>query len=411
MSYFKRKMVRESLSESSIDEVGLDIIDTETDVDGALLEVENDTQEIANMDIEAEVMDGDIAETEDRMEALGDESEDDASEDISEGEMEQLDVAQEHIRNRWGFRHTSVARESLGSPKMRRKIARESLWEDIKAFFRRMREWFEEKLAQLKDRWLKFHNAGKTIQKKSKKFDTAIQKLGEKDKDTISGGWIESCTVNGAVNIDVLVFSDVVKAGEASEQIATLQKRVTTAAEEAAKNAKTDGKPAGESTAGADQTKKEADEIIQAIAGKLSQNQPGNYYFGISKDGESADIVFEKIEDAEVPSEVNTPSVAQLNKANTQYNRLGIELEKYLQAWKKNENAREAVAKGLKKVEEAIDKAESASAEMSAHRSTLSSLRGAVSELDKVQAHVIKCATKGLNGYITAGIRAYKKKK
>lgn len=411
MSFFSRKAVRESLSEAAIEDVGLDIVDAETDVDAALLEVENDTQEIANADIEASIMDEDVAETEDRLEALDVEDEESA-EDITEGEMEQIDVAQESIRGRWGFRHRSVARESLGSTKARRAVARESLWEDIKAFFRRMREWLVERLAMLKDRWIKFHNAGKTIQKKSKKYDALINKLGQKDKDTIKGSWIEYGTVNGTWTIGALKFENISKSTEMLADLSAIQREV---ADEVAK-AKTAAAatPAQEANKRGKKTKQEekVEETVERGVRSISEHQPGNRYFGLSKDDLNT-VVFEKIEDADVPDEINTPSVSELKTANTQYNRFGIDLEKHLQAWRKNEKAREDVTKSLKKAEEALDKLEAGqvSSEVSAHRTTISVIRGQMNKIDELQAHLIKCATLGLGGYLTSGIQAYKKAK
>lgn len=422
MSFFSRKAVRESLSEAAIDDVGLDIVDVETDVDAALLEVENDTQEIANADIEASIMDEDVAETEDRLEALDVEDEESA-EDITEGEMEQIDVAQESIRGRWGFRHRSVARESLGSTKTRRVVAREGLWDDIKAFFRRMREWLEERIAALKDRWIKFHNAGKTIQKKSKKYDALINKLGQKDKDTIKGSWIEYGTVNGSWKIDELKFENISKSTEMLSDLAAIQKTVAdeaakaSAAKPAQEAAKTKTKAEKEAEAKAakeaeEKAKKEAEAVVARAVRSISQHQPGNRYFGLSKDDENT-VVFEKIEDANVPDEINTPSVSDLKTANTQYNRFGIDLEKHLQAWRKNEKSREDVTKSLKKAEDALDKVEvdNVSSVVSAHRTTISMIRGQMNKIDELQAHLIKCATLGLGGFLTSGIQAYKKAK
>lgn len=408
MSFFSRKAVRESLSEAAIDDVGLDIVDVETDVDAALLEVENDTQEIANADIEASIMDEDAAETEARLEALDVEDEESA-EDITDGEMEQIDVAQESIRGRWGFRHRSVARESLGSTKTRRVVARESLWEDLKAFFRRMREWFVEKLAQLKDRWIKFHNAGKTIQKKSKKFDGMIGKLGQKDKDSIKGSWIEKLTIAGqckpidAANIAIGKGEDVDKLvaavesmiGHALVKVALAVAKTDNASDDAAKEA----------------TAKTIQEVEEAVGRNPlnDTNMPGNMVFKLVED----EAVFEKIEDADIPTDIPTPTIADLKSANTAYNRLGITLEKHLQAWRKREQERDKSIKNIKKIEDELDKSDSPenTATVTEARKLISKMRSVTSALDRVEAQMYTAVPTGLNGYLTAGIQAYKKAK
>lgn len=436
MSYFKRKAVRESLAELDTGEV----VSIEDGVNETLLEIENDTLVINNMDNEAVIMDEDIEETETRLETVSE----DTDEDLTDGEMEEIDVAQEHIRSRWGIRHRSVARESLGGYKTRRVVAREGLWEDIKAFFKKILDWFKEKLAQLKDRWLKFHNLGKSMQKKSKKFDAAIQKLGERDKDTISGSWIEYLTVNGVFVEDVSRIkvdsnaSNALTGGaelSAGDMIAT--------AEEELRKAK-EGKGVGESNKGKDFKKlQEKGEKIRAAKAKVeaeakdllqdtinsttSENvnldkseeinihYPGNYllHAKLAKDGAST-VTFEKFDDVEVPSEVKTPTTSELNKINTVYNRAGIEIEKHILNWRKRERAQEALNKALDKVNAFLDKNEvggESSNVISDMREMISILRMFRGATDKAEAHTIKCISKGLDGYLTAGIRAYKKKK
>ncbi|MCT7476063.1 hypothetical protein N5V81_13855 [Escherichia coli] len=48
-------------------------------------------------------------------------------------------------------------RESYGARK-HNQVARESLWDDIKAFLQRIFDWLKEQGRKIKDRWLKFSN-------------------------------------------------------------------------------------------------------------------------------------------------------------------------------------------------------------------------------------------------------------
>ncbi|MUY36967.1 hypothetical protein GLN57_24975, partial [Shigella flexneri 2a] len=146
-------------------------------VEGTLADIEHDTKPIEALDADAELLAEDGDETDAQLDVLdeaqaaadgegaGEDGEDpmDAEEDMPDDAATALDVAQESIRSRWNFDHrSSVAHESYGS-RNRRQVARESLWDDIKAFLKRIWEWLKEQGRKIKDRWLKFSNQGKSI--------------------------------------------------------------------------------------------------------------------------------------------------------------------------------------------------------------------------------------------------------
>lgn len=404
MTFWKQRAAQEALQDDAMLDSSIDVVSPEEDVEAALLEVENDTQEIENHDIVAEYQDEDAQETEERLESLDAE---DGEEDISEDRVELIAAAQESIRRRHGITgRLSVARECLSSSKPRRVVARESLWEDVKAFFRMLREWFVEKMGMLKDRWIKFSNAGKTIQAKSKKFDAVIGKLGQKDKDTIKGGFIALLTVKGAFDPKSAADSFIegaVNMINSSKGIAEETGNVVKALEE--------GKP---HEGGLETLRKLVKESAESEAAKKDPymyHYGDNYAMTIKEDS----YVFDKVEGADTPSDVPTPSISELRSINTLYNKVGVKLEKSIQEWRQRASADEKAAKALKTAEEKIDKIEAdekaGRESVSAARATLSHIRSALAVSDRIHAHNTKCVTKGLNGYIVAGIGAYKKSK
>ncbi|EED6472229.1 hypothetical protein XI41_25690, partial [Salmonella enterica subsp. enterica serovar Derby] len=207
-NFVKSKLARESVEGAGT--VVPDGIELPAEsVEGTLADIEHDTKPIDQLDAEADVLAEDGDETDAQLDAVdaaeaaadgeGEDGEEpmEVEEDMPDEAAEQLDVAQESIRKRWAFDHrVSVAQESYGARK-RRQVARESLWEDIKAFLQRIFDWLKEQGRKIKDRWLKFSNQGKSIQARAKKYDAALRGLGKQKKDTVSGGFIKNLTTGG----------------------------------------------------------------------------------------------------------------------------------------------------------------------------------------------------------------------
>lgn len=220
-NFVKSKLARESVEGTGT--VVPDGIELPAEsVEGTLADIEHDTKPIDQLDAEADVLAEDGDETDAQLEAVdaaeaaadgeGEDGEEpmEVEEDMPDEAAEQLDVAQESIRKRWAFDHrVSVAQESYGARK-RRQVARESLWDDIKAFLQRIYDWLKEQGRKVKDRWLKFSNQGKSIQARAKKYDAALRGLGKQKKDTVSGGFIKNLTTGGKfVGDDINVLKGV----------------------------------------------------------------------------------------------------------------------------------------------------------------------------------------------------------
>lgn len=176
MNFMQQRAARESIAD---DIILVDAVDLPQDsVEGILSDVQSDTKQIDSLDADGQLMAEDGDETEatlgvlDEAQAAADgETPEDGSDpmevedDMSEDAAEAVEVAQESIRRRWFPHKASVAQESFGA-RHRRTAVRESLWDTIKQFLRNAIEWIKAQFRKLKDRWLKFSNKGKSIQKK-----------------------------------------------------------------------------------------------------------------------------------------------------------------------------------------------------------------------------------------------------
>lgn len=413
-NFYQRRVAQES--------VGGDIVPDNTElpldsVEGVLNEVASDTAAIDQNDSEAATLAEDADEVDAQYQQVddtitaADAGEEGVDEDMSDEAVEAIDVAQESIRRRWGLNHRqTLARESYGRGN-RRHAVRESLWDDIKAFFRRIYEWLKTQGRKIKDRWINFHNQGKSIQKRSKKFDAAIRGLGSKKQDDIKGGFIKQLTENGGFvggNISTLNGHLTKTAGLAASvesMLKTGEGAVTTLA--------------SSSNSAPDVLAKTNFATVASHIGEYGRNgtheELGGRTVKVEVEGEDWSISFIDSE-KDVPSEVKTPSTAELNSLNTFYNKLGIEVEKRAKGYEKVNAAREKFESAIEKLLSKIDKIDAKDNEgfvdaIRKTRTEVNKISTVVGVLEKVQANTITCLTSGVNGYISAGISAYDKRK
>ena len=414
-NFWQRKVARE--------DAGTDIVPDNTElplesVEGVLSEVASDTAVIDQQDNEAALLTEDAGETEAQFDAVdadvkaADAGEEGVEEDIPEDAVEQIDVAQESVRRRWGLNNRqTLARESYGSAN-RRKAVRESLWDDIKAFFRRIWEWLKAQGRKLKDRWINFHNQGKSIQKRSKKFDAAIRQLGsiKSGQDELKGGFIKSLTEGGTfVGNNVADLNNLLTmTGKTCEMIQAIIDEMTPVVDHAANILKADDVKHVASF------KKRVDTVF-ASAGASTQECLGNMV--LKSEGEDDDWNLTFVEsDKDVPTEVKTPTIPVMNSINTFYNKLGIEVEKRAKAYEKTDASREKYQKAIEKLLNKVDKVDAkdnadAVEAIRKLRGEVSKANGATGLLERVAANSITCMTSGINGYLSAAIGAYEKRK
>ncbi|ECI7435964.1 hypothetical protein EZW78_24845, partial [Salmonella enterica subsp. enterica serovar Kentucky] len=358
-NFYKNKIARESMeSTSTVVPDGIEL--PAESVEGTLADIEHDTKPIEAMDADAELLAEDGDETDAQLEVLdeaqaaadGEGAEDgeepmDAEEDMPDDAAKALDVAQESIRSRWNFEHrSSVAHESYGS-RNRRQVARESLWEDIKAFMKRILDWLKEQGRKIKDRWLKFHNQGKSIQARAKKNDAIIRKLGKQKKDEISGGFIKSLSIDGK-----FVGDDVAKLKGILNQVSSFySSKVPSMASKAAGLVEDVTKGNG---AKIDSLKADFSEL--AKQDNLKNFKLGNMAVKTEYDNEGGfSSTFVESENS-VETSVKTPSVGELAKINAFFNEVGKQIEKNVQDYRKVESARKSFEDSIDKLLKEIDK-------------------------------------------------------
>ena len=419
-NFYKNKIARESMeSTATVVPDGIEL--PAESVEGTLADIEHDTKPIEALDADAELLAEDGDETDAQLDVLdeaqaaadgegaGEDGEDpmDAEEDMPDDAATALDVAQESIRSRWNFDHrSSVAHESYGS-RNRRQVARESLWEDIKAFLGRIWEWLKEQGRKIKDRWLKFSNQGKSIQARAKKYDEVIRKLGKQKKDEISGGFIKSLSIDGK-----FVGDNIPKLKGILSQVSTFYStKMPSMAAKAAEMVSDVTKGNG-----AKVEKLKAD--FTELAEKDSQQnfKLGNMALKTEYDNEGGfSSTFVAAENS-VETSVKTPSAGELAKINAFFNEVGKQIEKNVQDYRKVESARKTFEDNIDKLLKEVDKVkidekpELAEAVRAARR-YITSINQALSLGEKVIASTQKHLAGGLNGYISAGIAAYEKSK
>ena len=390
-------------------------------VEGTLADIEHDTKPIEALDADAELLAEDGDETDAQLDVLdeaqaaadgegaGEDGEDpmDAEEDMPDDAATALDVAQESIRSRWNFDHrSSVAHESYGS-RNRRQVARESLWDDIKAFLKRIWEWLKEQGRKLKDRWLKFHNQGKSIQARAKKYDEVIRKLGKQKKDEISGGFIKSLSIDGK-----FVGDNIPKLKGILNQVSTFYSAKMPAMASKAAEVVSDVTKGN----GVKVEKLKADFTELSKQDSLQNFKLGNMAVKTEYDNEGGfSSTFVEAENS-VETSVKTPSVGELAKINALFNEVGKQIEKNVQDYRKVESARKTfednIDKLLKEVDKVkIDEKPELTEGVRAARRFITSVNQGLSLGEKVIASTQKHLAGGLNGYLSAGIGAYEKSK
>lgn len=419
-NFYKNKIARESMeSTATVVPDGIEL--PAESVEGTLADIEHDTKPIEALDADAELLAEDGDETDAQLDVLdeaqaaadgegaGEDGEEpmDAEEDMPDDAATALDVAQESIRSRWNFEHrSSVAHESYGS-RNRRQVARESLWEDIKAFLGRILDWLKEQGRKLKDRWLKFHNQGKSIQARAKKYDEVIRKLGKQKKDEISGGFIKSLSIDGKFVGDNIPKLKGILNQVSSFYSAKMPAMAAKAAEVVSDVTKGNGVKV---------EKLKADFTELSKQDSLQNFKLGNMAVKTEYDNEGGfSSTFVEAENS-VETSVKTPSVGELAKINALFNEVGKQIEKNVQDYRKVESARKTfednIDKLLKEVDKVkIDEKPELTEGVRAARRFITSVNQGLSLGEKVIASTQKHLAGGLNGYLSAGIGAYEKSK
>jgi len=422
MNFIQQKLARESIEGTgTVVPDGLEL--PAESVEGILADLANDDRVIDGNDADAAVLAGDADETDaqlDDVDAAADAANPDsetpedekmeAEEDMPDSAAEALDVAQESIRRRWGLdNRQSVARESYGAAN-RRQVARESLWTDIKGFLKRILEWLQEQGRKLKDRWLKFSNVGKSIQGRAKKYEAQIRALGKQKKDTISGSFVKQLSVGGK-----FVGNETAKLDEQLKvctSLVDLLAELTLVGEEMVSSLEGAANPETASLASA---KKLVSIVRDHGTGEEEMLGGNKMVVKTEGEGDEATTVISYVaSEAEGEASVPTPNPGQLASANTFYKKVGVELEKQVQNYRKVDTARakfEAeLTKLVKRVDDVkIDDKPGLARAVRMVRRGVTGINASVSSAERAIAMIQKNLSAGLNGYIASGIAAHEK--
>ena len=180
--------------------------------------------ELDQLETDGETLAADTERTEDAI--------DQAEEAVANGEempeeaVALHEVAQESIARRWCLERTKLARESYRRGRGMTAAAQEGWKETLKDLYDRFIQFCKEVIAKIKDLKLKYFNVGKTAQKRAKKYQEMLRKLGKQKKDEISGGFITKLSIEGKFDAaGSIAIAKEVTAGKAKGSIGVLEKQ------------------------------------------------------------------------------------------------------------------------------------------------------------------------------------------
>lgn len=333
--------------------------------------------------------------------------------ELSEDSFEAINVAQESIRKRWGISDAKVAQESNGGASADlRLVAQEANNSGKSTLWSRFIAWLKEMANKLKERWTKFHNAGKTLTKRATAYSVQIDALGEKKNDKISGGWIAQLTVNNRFIGN--------QSNEISKQVAYAkksQKAQHDILDEVRKQLldafNLDDKKLVSFINNGVAIAKLNDVMQKSLE---SADIVGNKYVAALEEG--GEFVYElRDRDGGVQDEIETPALSVLKQVSSSLFSFGKDLEKQLLDFRKTNDLRLKIAGLEGKLDGTVSGLTQANdkegvkglMDMAQKISTLTISR--TNTISQAESYIWKNVGAGLDGYIKAAIAAYDKKK
>lgn len=384
-------------------------------VESHLIEVEGLDQQVSELVDDGEELAGDTEQLEQYQEAVEQGAE---AGGMDETAARVVDVAVEAIATKWGIRRSKIGVENFagGMRAQSTKVAVEAIGETIKSMWETFIAWVGEIIAKVKDFWLKYVNAGKSMKNRAEKLLQRLDKgLGAKDKTEISGGWSGNLVVDGTIDVDFVISG----AASAASGVMDVAKKLGIYVDEA-------GKVVGSGTvqegafgskqevfAGAfgKKTTKKIGALVPAGADntQAAAIPGGAYLVAFTKDG-VAQSRFVTVGENTGEKKIATPDEAKMKSAIKAIEQYGDALETSLKDFRK-------ANEGLKTLETAAKNAKTKFGEAKAEekdgaRAALKVANAAVSTYTATQRAAtafLKNGGQGLIGYVTAGIGAYKK--
>lgn len=383
-------------------------------VETHLIEVEGLDQSVSELVDDGEELVGDTEQLEEYADAVEKGAEDGG---MDETAARVVDVAVESIAVKWGIKRTKIGAENFsGSMKAQStKVALEAIGETIKTMWQKFVAWIGEIIGKVKDFWLKYINAGKSMKKRAEKLLARLDNgLGQKDKTEIGGGWTTNLIVDGTIDPDFVISSAAKAASGVMEAARELAVYVDQAGKIVGAGSASQGKfgttqtvmtPFGKKTT------KKLGSLVPTGAGEVNAAAiPGGAYLvNYDRDGVSY-IKFASIGENTGEKKIATPDEGKMKSAIKAIEQYGDALETSLKEFRK---ANEGLAKLKTAADEASKKFDEAkSEEKDGARQALKVANAAVSNYTACQrasTAFLKNGGQGLIGYVTAGIGAYKK--
>lgn len=432
-----RSIGNENAENEVVDLEGAELMEApQESVETQLVEVERGNQEEV-----VEAIDGDQLETD--VDQLVDHA-DNVEASLDEGGMDPVaaratEIAVEDICNRWNFKRKTVGVENYASGSNRvaaTRLGLESIIDAAKQGIAAIIEWIKRRVAQVKEIWRKYVNAGKSIKSRAEKLRARVAKLtGAPDKDEKVEGSKVWQLVSGQG--DKLAFAKArgLKAADANSLVEAFGSAIdvsvndTTKMMESAINETNAPRmegvaaiKAGQCTwelngseskfkrhfpSGATETK-----VIAAFGGLIlsyKQALPGgegatfHLKWVAAKMSDVEDIELDPLETAEMDSMLDTVVV------------IGANLEDYIRKFSKVErsfsNLERALSKAEAKMGKNAAKKDLNTATMKTDRGNVKSAKASfenAQELDKIYREVARACAMGSMAYVQASFAAYK---
>jgi len=421
-NFVQRQVARESAgSDNNIDSLSA-IQPVEENLDQQLAELTSEEAGLDALEQDGAVLAADTERTEAAVEvAVVAEA---SGEELSEETVNNVEVAQESIRRRWGCSSSRVATESYRRSRGRTKAAAESWKDTLKDLYGRFVEFLKTVRNKIKDLRLKYFNVGKTAQARSKAYIERLRKLGKKKNDNVSGSFITKLSVNGVFDLDGSIkIAQEVSAGGKAKQV---MDKVKTLADGAIVLMSKDGdnikfKAADGTEAelfGNASTKLTALPQFEDDTAGLGKVKalPGNAYLqAAGKKLEGADyfiLGFTTTGENSTEKQIDTPANGLLSKAATALGKIGKDYEKLLQDFRTYDSELEKLEKEAEKAAASFDKAteDDARKALSAGRTVADAAVRNHQTAFRAANHSVRTVIDGLNGYCGAGIGAYESK-
>ena len=183
--------------------------DVSESVEAKLIEVEGLDAEICTMHQDADELEEDTRSMENMEGAVAEAAEEGG---LDETAARITEVAMESYCARWGIQRIRVATESFagGARVQATQVALEGIGDSIKGAFESFGKWVQEIVNKMRDFWVKYINAGKAVKKRAQKLKQRVARgLGEMKSSEIGGSWQRAALINQKTDIKgVMHFID-----------------------------------------------------------------------------------------------------------------------------------------------------------------------------------------------------------